>query len=90
MKPIVLALTALLISAPLAWADEDKTAPRKESVRIEDLPKPIPGLLEKIRSLSRKIEPEISRLGSRLGEELTTTVKKLCDELQCQDKPESK
>jgi hypothetical protein len=40
--------------------------------------------------LSQKIEPEITRLGSKLGEELTTTVKKLCDELQCQDKAESK
>ncbi len=91
MKPIAIALTALLISAPLAWADEDKTEqPRKGSVRVEDLPKPIPELLQKIQSLSKKIEPEISRLGSRLGEELTTTVKKLCDELQCQDKPESK
>ncbi|HEU4500375.1 MAG TPA: hypothetical protein VFR82_01865 [Nitrospira sp.] len=90
MKPIVIALTALLISAPLAWADEDKTEPRKGSVRVEDLPKPIPELLQKIQSLSKKIEPEISRLGSRLGEELTTTVKKLCDELQCQDKPEAK
>ncbi|HET9845431.1 MAG TPA: hypothetical protein VFQ02_06745 [Nitrospira sp.] len=90
MKPIVIALTALLISAPLVWADEDKTEPRKGSVRVDDLPKPIPELLQKIQSLSQKIEPEISRLGSRLGEELTTTVKKLCDELQCQEKPESK
>ena len=90
MKPIVIALTALLISTPLVWADEDKTESRKGSVRVDDLPKPIPELLQKIQSLSQRIEPEISRLGSRLGEELTTTVKKLCDELQCQEKPESK
>jgi hypothetical protein len=90
MKSIVIALTALLVSAPLVWADEGKTEPRKGSVRVEDLPKPIPELLQKIQSLSQKIEPEISRLGSRLGEELTTAVKKLCDELQCQEKPESK
>ena len=97
MKPIQLALRVLLISAPvlflsapLGWADEDKTAPRKGSIRVEDLPKPIPELLQKIQSLSQKIEPEITRLGSKLGEELTTTVKKLCDELQCQDKAETK
>ena len=96
MKPIQLALRVLLIAAPVlllspsGWADEDKTAPRKRSVRVEDLPKPIPELLQKIQSLSQKIEPEITRLGSKLGEELTTTVKKLCDELQCQDKAESK
>jgi hypothetical protein len=40
--------------------------------------------------LSKKIEPEISKLGSKLGEELTLTVKKLCDELRCQEQPESK
>lgn len=90
MKSIVIALTALLVSGPVVWAEESKTEPRKGSVRVEDLPKPIPELLQKIQSLSQKIEPEISRLGSRLGEELTTTVKKLCDELQCQEKPESK
>jgi len=72
-------------------ADENKTdPPRKGTIRAEDLPKPVPELLQKIQQLSKKIEPEISRLGSKLGEELTITVKKLCDELQCQDQPESK
>jgi hypothetical protein len=46
--------------------------------------------LQKIQQLSSKIEPEISRLGSTLGHELKVTVKKLCDELQCQDRSEAK
>ena len=75
LRVLVISAPALLLSAPLGWADEDKTTPRKGSVRVEDLPKPIPELLQKIQSLSQKIEPEITRLGSKLGEELTTTVK---------------
>jgi len=91
MKVIIIALTTMLAVAPMARADEDKTEQsRKGTIRAEELPKPIPELLRKIQQLSRKIEPEISRLGSKLGEELTITVKKLCDELQCQDQPESK
>ena len=91
MKPIILALATMLALAPAVQADEDKPdPPRKGAIRVDDLPKPIPELLQKIRQLSKKIEPEISKLGSTLGEELSVTVKKLCDELQCQDQPESK
>jgi hypothetical protein len=91
MKRAVIALAAMLAVVPAAWADEDKSDDsKKNQIRIEDLPKPIPELLQKIQQLSKKIEPEISRLGSRLGEELTLTVKKLCDELKCQDRSDSK
>jgi hypothetical protein len=91
MKAIILALATMLAVVPMARADEDKPEQsRKGTIRAEELPKPIPELLRKIQQLSRKIEPEISRLGSKLGEELTITVKKLCDELQCQSQPESK
>jgi hypothetical protein len=91
MRVIIIALATMLALVPMVRADEDRTdPPRNGTIRAEDLPKPIPELLQKIQQLSRKIEPEISRLGSKLGEELTVTVKKLCDELQCQDQPESK
>lgn len=91
MKAIIIALVMMLGMMPMARADENKTdTPRKGTIRADELPKPIPELLQKIQQLSKKIEPEISRLGSKLGEELTITVKKLCDELQCQDQPESK
>lgn len=91
MKPIIIAFATMLAVAPVTWADEDKAdRPQKGQIRIEDLPKPIPELLQKIQQLSKKIEPEISKLGSKLGEELTLTVKKLCDELRCQEQPESK
>lgn len=91
MKVTIIALATMLAVVPMALADEDKPEPpRKGTIRADELPKPIPELLRKIQQLSRKIEPEITRLGSKLGEELTITVKKLCDELQCQDQPESK
>jgi hypothetical protein len=90
MKPIVIATMILAIASPV-WADEEPAQhSQKGAVRVQDLPKPIPELLQKIQQLSRKIEPEISRLGSALGQELEVTVKKLCDELQCQEQPESK
>ena len=90
MKPILIAAMILAVSSPV-WADEEPSPKRlNESVRVQDLPKPIPELLEKIQQLSKKIEPEISRLGSTLGQELKVTVKKLCEELQCQERPESK
>jgi gas vesicle protein len=90
MKPILIAAMILAVASPV-WADEEPSQqPRKESVRVQDLPKPIPELLDKIQQLSKKIEPEISRLGSTLGQELKVTVKKLCEELQCQERPESK
>jgi hypothetical protein len=89
MKPILIAVMMLAVASP-AWAEDEPSAkPRQGSVRVQDLPKPIPELL-KIQQLSGKIEPEISRLGSTLGQELKVTVKKLCDELQCQDRSERK
>jgi len=91
MNKILIGLVTILAMAPVSWADEDKSdQAAKGEVRIEDLPKPIPELLQKIQQLSKKIEPEITRLGSRLGQELTQTVKKLCDELRCEEQPESK
>lgn len=91
MSPIIIALATMLAVAPAAWADEDKKdQPRNGEIRVNDLPQPIPELLQKIQELSKKIEPEISRLGSKLGEELTLTVKKLCNELRCQEQPDSK
>jgi hypothetical protein len=76
-------------AAPVSAEQDERREPSKGSLRVDDLPKPIPELLQKIQQLSSKIEPEISRLGSTLGQELNVTVKKLCDELQCQDRPES-
>jgi hypothetical protein len=91
MNPLVTIAAAIIVAAASpVWADEHPSEPSKGSVRVDDLPKPIPELLQKIQQLSRKIEPEISRLGSTLGQELKVTVKKLCEELQCQDNPESK
>jgi hypothetical protein len=90
MKPILVAVLMLAAATPVLAEEEPQSQPKKGSVRVQDLPKPIPDLLQKIQQLSGKIEPEISRLGSTLGQELKMTVKKLCDELQCQDRPESK
>jgi hypothetical protein len=90
MKLILVAVMLLAVAAPI-WAEEEPSGPpSKGSVRVQDLPKPIPELLRKIQQLSGKIEPEISRLGSTLGQELKVTVKKLCDELQCQDRSDGK
>jgi hypothetical protein len=89
LKPILAAVILLAVAIPV-WAGEEPSQPAKGSVRVQDLPKPIPELLQKIQQLSGKIEPEISRLGSTLGQELKVTVKKLCDELQCQDRSEEK
>ena len=93
MKTLMLAAAMVLSLASFTWPDDGQSQPPpkgKGSIRVDELPKPIPELLEKIQQLSRKIEPEISRLGSTLGQELKVTVKKLCDELQCQDRSESK
>ena len=91
MRPIIIAFTTSLMLAAVAWGDEGKSDQhRNGQIRVNDLPKPIPELIQKIQQLSQKIEPEISKLGSKLGEELTSTVKKLCDELKCQEQPESK
>jgi len=87
---ILLAAMMLGLASPVLADEEQSQQPSKGSVRVQDLPKPIPELLDKIQQLSRKIEPEISRLGSTLGHELKVTVKKLCDELQCQERPETK
>src|SRR5215216_940218 len=91
MKLMAIVLATMLALASVASADENKTdQSRDHTIRVEDLPKPIHQLLQKIQQLSKKIEPEITRLGSRLVEELTLTVKQLCDELRCQEQPESK
>ena len=87
---VTIAAAILVTAASPAWADEHPSESKKGSVRVDDLPKPIPELLQKIQQLSRKIEPEISRFGSTLGQELKVTVKKLCEELQCQERPDSK
>jgi len=50
MKPILIAAMILAVASPV-WADEEPSQqPRKESVRVQDLPKPIPELLDKIHS----------------------------------------
>ncbi|HTL62024.1 MAG TPA: hypothetical protein VL261_10295 [Nitrospira sp.] len=91
MQLVMIVLAMMLTVAAPVWGDDEKSQqPPKGSLRVNDLPKPIPELLQKIQHLSSKIEPEISRLGSTLGQELKVTVKKLCDELQCQDRSESK
>jgi hypothetical protein len=87
---ILLAAMMLGLVSPVLADEEQSQQPSKGSVRVQDLPKPLPELLDKIQQLSRKIEPEISRLGSTLGQELKVTFKKLCEELQCQERPESK
>lgn len=91
MKPLMIAIVmTVAMATPLLAEENQQQQAGKGSLRVQDLPKPIPDLLDKIQQLSRKIEPEISRLGSNLGQELKVTVKKLCDELQCQERPESK
>jgi hypothetical protein len=91
MKLMPIALATMLALASVASANENKTdQPGSNTIRVEDLPKPVYQLMQKIQQLSKQIEPEITRLGSRLGEELTLTVKQLCDELRCQEHPESK
>jgi hypothetical protein len=91
MKPILIAIVmTVAVATPLLAEENQPQQTGRGSVRVQDLPKPIPDLLDKIQQLSRKIEPEISRLGGSLGQELKVTVKKLCDELQCQERPESK
>ena len=91
MNRILFAILMTVAFASPLWAEENQPQQAgKGSVRVQDLPRPIPELLDKIQQLSRKIEPEISRLGSNLGQELKVTVKKLCDELQCQERPDSK
>lgn len=91
MRRIIIAIVMTVAVVSPLWAEENEPKQAgKGSLRVQDLPKPIPELLDKIQHLSRKIEPEISRLGSTLGQELKVTVKKLCDELQCQERPESK
>ncbi|HEX3204305.1 MAG TPA: hypothetical protein VHQ67_06095 [Nitrospiraceae bacterium] len=90
MKPLLLLFMLVLLGFP-AWADEP-TSPSPSSsddLRVEDLPKPITELLEKLQHLSRKIEPEITKMGSRLGHELDETVKKLREELQAQKRKPS-
>ena len=90
MKPLLLLFAVVLLGVP-AWADEP-TSPSPSSsddLRVEDLPKPITELLEKLQQLSRKIEPEITKMGSRLGHELDETVKKLREELQSQKRKPS-
>ena len=83
MRYVVLALMMVLSGVP-TWAEEPSARPPASSdeLRVEDLPEPVRDLLEKLQQLSRKIEPEITKLGSRLGHELDETVKKLREELQ--------
>ncbi len=94
MKRIPVALAIALAVAPMAWAEEQEqaqapAADRRGDLQVKDLPAPIPELLERLQSLSRKIEPEISKLGSKLGHELDETVKRLRQELQSQRHRES-
>ena len=80
----------IVLGSPV-WADEATLPPPSSSdeLRVEDLPKPVTELLEKLQHLSQKIEPEITKLGSRLGHELDETIKKLREELQSQKRKPS-
>jgi hypothetical protein len=81
-------LIIVLATVSASWAKDgppqsSESAPAERSdLRIQDLPKPIPELLERLQQLSRKIEPEIAKLGSTLGEELDQTIKQLREELK--------
>ncbi len=91
MKWVWITFVLMLPLAPPSWADDDKSqspSEQKDGVRVEDLPKPIPELLEQLQSLSQKIEPEITKLGSKLGQELNQTVKKLREELEARRRQE--
>jgi uncharacterized Ntn-hydrolase superfamily protein len=82
----ILILTFAAVS--VSWAKDgpaqssEPAAAEHSDLRIQDLPKPIPELLEKLQQLSRKLEPEIAKLGSTLGDELEQTVKQLREELK--------
>jgi hypothetical protein len=90
MNRIVISLLVLLCVPSWSWANEETAQPSKEGeLRVKDLPKPIPELLEKLQQLSQKIEPEITKLGSTLGQELDETVKKLREEFQSRKRPAS-
>jgi hypothetical protein len=85
MRHMLPALIIVLLGSA-AWAEEPPPTASNSSdeLRLEDLPKPVTDLLEKLQQLSRKIEPEITKMGSRLGHELDETVKKLREELRSQ------
>jgi hypothetical protein len=90
MKELLIALIVVLLCTP-SWA-EDRTSPPPASskeLKVEDLPKPIVELLTQLHRLNREIEPQITKLGSKLGQELDHTVKKLKEELQSQRRRQS-
>jgi hypothetical protein len=88
MNAAGIGLILVLFTVSASWADNAKpeaTEPEPAGhgdLRIQDLPKPIPELLDQLQQLSRRIEPEIAKLGSTLGKELDETVKQLRKELQ--------
>jgi hypothetical protein len=92
MRQLLNAFIVVLFLSTPSWAEEDATpGPRASSddLKVEDLPKPIVELLTQLQRLSRDIEPQITKLGSKLGQELDHTVKKLKEELQSQRRRQS-
>lgn len=83
VKWVGIGLALLLPFAPPLWAEDDAAqSERQDGLRVKDLPTPIPELLHQLQALSQKIEPEITKLGSTLGQELDQTVRKLRRELE--------
>ena len=91
MKELLVAFIVVLLVSTSSWAEDTTPLPSASSdeLKVEDLPKPIVELLAQLQHLSLEIEPQITKLGSKLGQELDHTVKKLKEELQSQRRRQS-
>lgn len=86
MRQLLMAFILVLSLSAVSWAEDAASAPPapSEELKVEDLPKPVVELLTQLQRLSREIEPQITQLGGKLGQEFDQTVKKLKHELQSQ------
>lgn len=86
MNRLLMVLIYVLFLSANSWAQGAASPPEapSEELKVEDLPKPVVELLTQLQRLSREIEPHITQLGSKLGQELDRTVKQLTHELQSQ------
>lgn len=86
MRQLLMAFILVLSLSAVSWAEDAASAPpaSSEELKVEGLPKPVVELLTQLQRLSREIEPQITQLGSKLGQEFDQTVKKLKHELQSQ------
>ena len=86
MRQLLMAFILVLSLSAVSWAEDAASAPpaSSEELKVEDLPKPVVELLTQLQRLSREIEPQITQLGGKLGQEFEQTVKKLKHELQSQ------